>query len=140
MGGTGMLQSQRNKYMETTVQTTTPAQLLIMLIDGAIRFCKMGISAIEQDNYADANLNLGKAQDIVSEFMITLDRESAVAEGLLRLYEYFNLRFIEANIQKKVEPAQEVLGYLLELKEVWIQAAKSTLDGTSAPGTVLQHG
>lgn len=126
--------------METTVQTATPAQLLIMLIDGATRFCKMGISAIEQNNYIDANLNLGKVQDIVSELIITLDRESAVADGLLRLYEYFNFRLIEANIQKKVEPAQEVLGYLLELKEVWIQAAKSTLSATATSWSVLQHG
>jgi flagellar protein FliS len=135
-----MIQSQRNKYMETTVQTTTPAQLLIMLIDGATRFCKLGISAIEQNNYAEANLNLGKVQDIVSEFIITLDRESAIADGLLRLYEYFNFRLIEANIQKKVEPAQEVLGYLLELKEVWIQAAKSANASIASPITVMQHG
>jgi flagellar protein FliS len=135
-----MIQSQRNKYMENTVQNATPAQLLIMLIDGATRFCKMGISAIEQQNHAEANLNLGKVQDIVSELIITLDRQSAVADGLLRLYEYFNFRLTEANIQKKAEPAQEVLGYLLELKEVWIQAAKSTLAGSPTPGTVLQHG
>lgn len=135
-----MIQSQRNKYMENTVQNATPAQLLIMLIDGATRFCKMGISAIEQKNYADANLNLRKVQDIVSELIITLDRKSSIADGLLRLYEYFNFRLTEANVQKKVEPVQEVLGYLLEMKEVWIQAAKITLAGTSVPGPILQHG
>jgi flagellar protein FliS len=135
-----MIQSQRNKYMETTVQTATPAQLLIMLVDGAMRFCKMGISAIEQGNHGEANLNLGKVQDIVSELIITLDRESAVADGLLRLYEYFNFRLIEANVQKKIEPAQEVLGYLSELKEVWIQAAKSANASTAASGIVMQHG
>jgi flagellar protein FliS len=135
-----MIQTQRNKYMENTVQNATPAQLLIMLIDGAIRFCKMGIISIEQNNYENANLNLGKAQNIVSEFIITLDRESAVADGLLGLYEYFNLRLTEANVQKKVEPAQEVLGYLSELKEVWMQAAKSKLALTSASGTALQRG
>jgi flagellar protein FliS len=135
-----MIQSQRNKYMENTVQNATPAQLLIMLIDGATRFCKMGISAIEQKNHAEANLNLRKVQDIVSELIITLDRKSSIADGLLRLYEYFNFRLTEANVQKKVEPAQEVLGHLLELKEVWIQAAKISLAGTSTPGNILQHG
>jgi flagellar protein FliS len=135
-----MIQSQRNKYMETTVQTATPAQLLIMLIDGAVRFCKIGIQAIEQNNHSEANLNLGKVQDIVSELIITLDRESSVADGLLRLYEYFNFRLTEANVQKKTEPAQEVLGYLTELKEVWIQAAKSANASITSSGTVLQHG
>ncbi|PZE19282.1 flagellar export chaperone FliS [Paenibacillus xerothermodurans] len=120
-----MLQMQRNKYLETTVQTATPAQLLIILCDGAIRFCKQAIAAIEQRNYEDANKNLTKTQDIISEFAITLDRQASIAEPLLKLYEYFNFRLIEANIQKKTEPAEEVLGYLIQLKETWMEAAKA---------------
>lgn len=116
---------QRNKYLETTVQTATPAQLLIMLYDGAIRFCRQGIEAIKQHNYEDASKSLTRVQEIISEFVITLDKNSAIAENLLRLYEYFNFRLIEANVQKKAESAEEVLGYLLQLKETWIQAARA---------------
>jgi flagellar protein FliS len=119
-----MIQAQRNKYLESTVQTATPAQLLIMLCDGAIRFCRLGIEALKSNNFQDANNNLVKAQDIISEFVITLDRTSPIAEHLLRLYEYFGYRLIEANIQKSLVPAEEVLGHLIELKETWIQAAK----------------
>jgi len=116
---------QRNKYLETMVQTATPAQLLIMLYDGAIRFCRQGIEAIKQKNYEEANKSLTRVQEIISEFVITLDKNSAIAENLLRLYEYFNFRLIEANVQKKAESAEEVLGYLLQLKETWIQAART---------------
>ncbi|SEC34529.1 flagellar export chaperone FliS [Paenibacillus sp. GP183] len=119
-----MIQTQRNKYLESTVQTATPAQLLIMLSDGAIRFCRLGIEALKSDNFQEANNNLGKAQDIISEFVITLDRTSPIAEHLLRLYEYFGYRLIEANTQKSLVPVEEVLAYLIELKETWIQAAK----------------
>ncbi|MCD1260825.1 flagellar export chaperone FliS [Paenibacillus athensensis] len=119
-----MLQPQRNKYLESTVQTATPAQLLIMLCDGGIRFCRLAIEALKNNNFQEANTNLVKVQDIVSEFSITLDRSSPVASGLLSLYDYFNRRLMEANIQKAVEPAEEVLGYLVELKETWVQAAK----------------
>lgn len=115
---------QRNKYLETTVRTATPAQLLIMLYDGGIRFCRQGIEAIKEQNYAEANISLLKTQDIINEFIITLDRSSAIADNLLRLYDYFNKRLIEANIQKSTEPVEEVLGHLIELKETWIQAAK----------------
>ncbi|MDQ6422498.1 flagellar export chaperone FliS [Paenibacillus sp. LHD-117] len=117
---------QRNKYLETTVQTASPAQLLIMLYDGAIRFCRQGIEAIKSNQNAEANTNLLKTQNIVSEFIITLDRKSPMADELLSLYEYFNSRLIEANLKKSVEPAQEVLDYLIELKETWIQAAKQS--------------
>ncbi|WP_438447377.1 flagellar export chaperone FliS [Gorillibacterium sp. sgz5001074] len=118
-----MIPSPTNKYLETTIQTATPNQLLIMLCDGAIRFCRQGIDAIEKHDVEGANRNLCKVQNIVSEFALTLDRSSPVAENLLKLYEYFNARLIEANIKKDPEPAKEVLGYLLELKETWMQAA-----------------
>ncbi|KRE44483.1 flagellar export chaperone FliS [Paenibacillus sp. Soil522] len=115
---------QRNKYLETTVQTASPAQLLIMLFDGAIRFCRQGIAAIKDKNHPDANTNLLKVQEIINEFIITIDRSSPMADNLLRLYQYFNTRLFEANVKKIVEPAEEVLAHLLDLKETWIQAAK----------------
>ncbi|WP_350356280.1 flagellar export chaperone FliS [Cohnella hashimotonis] len=126
----------RNKYMETAIQTATPQQLLIMLIDGAIRFCRAGIEGIKNGNFEDANKQLVKAQNIVSEFVITLDRDQPVAAGLLQLYEYFNYRLVQANIHKKAEPAEEVMQHLLELKETWIQAAKLA----STPAVQSSHG
>jgi flagellar protein FliS len=115
---------QRNKYLQNSIQTATPGQLLIMLYDGAIRFCRQGIEAIKEQRYSDANTSLLKTQDIISEFIITIDRSNPISENLLNLYEYFNTRLIEANMKKEIEPAEEVLGHLIDLKETWIQAAK----------------
>lgn len=118
-----MIPTQRNKYLETSVQTATPAQLLIMLCDGAIRFTKHAIEALKTHKYEEANEYLGRVQDIVSEFNITLDRSLEISESLEHLYEYFKHQLVQANIKKSAEPAEEVLGYLLELKETWVQAA-----------------
>ncbi|TXK80943.1 flagellar export chaperone FliS [Paenibacillus sp. N3.4] len=131
-----MLQAQRNRYLENTVQTASPAQLLIMLCDGAIRFCRAGIEALKTTNYQDANTSLVKVQDIISEFAITIDRNAPVASDLLKLYEYFNHRLIEANMKKSIEPAEEVLGYLMQLKETWMQAAKQANGGTTSAGAM----
>ncbi|RAP73927.1 flagellar export chaperone FliS [Paenibacillus montanisoli] len=119
-----MLQAQMNKYLDNSVQTASPAQLLIMLYDGAIRFSKAAIMAIKDGKNEDANRNLLKVQAIVSEFEITLDRKSELADGLLKLYEYFKMRLMEANIKKDTAPVEEVLGYLTELRETWVAAAR----------------
>lgn len=119
-----MLQPQVNRYLETSIQTATPAQLLIMLCDGAIRFCKAGIEAIQNRDYPEANRNLLKVQNIINEFIVTLDHNAPIAKNLLPLYEYFNYRLIEANTKKAAEPAEEVLQYLQELKDTWMEAAK----------------
>lgn len=118
-----MINSQHNKYLENTVRTATPAQLLIMLVDGAIRFCKLGIEGIKQRNFEQAHVNFIKVQDIINEFIITLDTTFPIADRLMQLYDYFKLRITEANIKKSVEPAEEILGYLIELRETWVQAA-----------------
>lgn len=125
-----MIQQQPyNKYLETTVQTMTPAKLLIMLYDGAIRFSKQGIEAIKSNKYEEANRSLGRVQDIIQEFIITLDRSQPISDSLLRLYEYFIQRIVEGNVKKQVEPIEEVVAYLTDLKETWMQAANSVQAG-----------
>jgi flagellar protein FliS len=132
--------AQQNKYFETKVQTATPEQLLIMLCDGAIRFTKLAIEGIKQKNHNQAHQNLIKVQDIIAEFTITLDPNSAVAEPLMRLYEYFIHRLTEANMKKEAEPAEEVLKHLLELKETWIQAALSVKQQAKSTAPAASHG
>lgn len=137
-------QQQRNMYLQNMVQTASPEKLLIMLYDGAIRFCKQGIEAIKTQRFADANTSLQRVQDIVNEFIITIDRSSPLAPSLLQLYDYFNMRLIEANTTKSTEPAEEVLGHLVELKETWVQASRQHLQpaaGTAGTtGTAGQVG
>jgi flagellar protein FliS len=122
-----MNQLQQNKYAQNSVQTASPTQLLIMLMDGAIRFCKQAIEALHEKKYEDANKYLVKVQDIIKEFMITLDKKSNIADGLTRLYDYFLFRLVEANTKKHAESAEEVLVYLQELRETWVQAAKISI-------------
>ena len=123
--------NQPNKYLESAVQTASPAQLLIMLYDGAIRFCKLSIEAINKKDYIEANNYIHKVQDIISEFVITLDTSAPVAEGLLKMYDYFLHRLLEANSKKEIEPIQEVMQYLVEMKETWVNAAMMVKNASS---------
>lgn len=134
--------SQQNKYLETRIQTASSEQLLLMLCDAAIKHCKLGVEAIHTKQIEQANHHLGRVQDIISEWRITLDHNAEIAADLLRLYEYFSHRLIEANVQKKAEPAEEVLGYLQELKETWLQAAQQVRQQASGKGTIgnVQYG
>lgn len=124
-----MITSPYEKYRQSSVQTSTPAQLLLMLYDGAIRFVNAGLEGVKEKNIEKANLNFGKAQTIISELMSTLNFDYAISKDLFSLYEYANHLLIEANIKKMVEPAEEALGYLCELRETWAQASKSAATG-----------
>lgn len=119
-----MLKSPYDKYRQSSVQTSTPAQLVIMLYDGAIRFAKTAIDGLNKKDLEKSNLNFGKAQTIISELMSTLDYSIEVSKGLYSLYEYINHLLVEANIHKNPAKAEEAIGYLTDLRDTWIQASK----------------
>ncbi|GGN93217.1 flagellar export chaperone FliS [Saccharibacillus kuerlensis] len=119
-----MIYSPYQKYQQTQAQTASKPKLLIMLYDGAIRFVKAGIDGISEKNYEAANNNLCKAQAIVHELVSSLNFDYAIADELVRLYEYMLRRLIEANVKKDAAPAEEVLEHLSDLREAWVEASK----------------
>lgn len=124
-----MITSPYDRYKQSSVQTSTPAQLLIMLYDGAIRFIRGSIAAINDKDYQKKNELIGKAQTIVSELRASLNHSYEISEQLDKLYEYINYLLIESNIRNEIDKAEEALGYLSELRESWVQASKELASG-----------
>lgn len=131
-----MISSPYDKYRQSSVQTATPGQLLLMMYDGAIKFVRGGLEGLKDSNYQNANTFLNKAQTIVSELIVTLDYSFEVSKGLAAMYEYINYLLVQANIKKEAGPAEEALGYLVELRETWSQAAKMS----AAVGSEIANG
>lgn len=117
-------QSPYQKYQQAQAQTASKPKLLIMLYDGAIRFLKLGIEGIEEKNIEKANQYLAKTQAIIHELVSALNFDYPIANNLVVIYDYMLQCLIEANVKKKKEPAEEVLGYLIELRESWLAASK----------------
>ena len=121
------------QYKTTQVQTANPADLVVMMYDGAIRFIRQGISAIESANLEEAHRSLVRAQDIVAELDRALDPQAGeIATNLAQLYDYMHRRLVEANVRKDVAPLQEVIGLLTELRDAWAQIARG--EGGAAGG------
>lgn len=117
-----------NVYQQNSVNTASREKLLLMLYDGLVRFIRQGINGIEEKDIKKVNDNFVKAQNIVLEFMATLNIEvgGEMAKSLNLLYDYMHRRLVEANVKKDVEIANEVLGFAEELKETFEEAYKLT--------------
>ena len=86
-------------YANSKIMTASPAQLTLMLYDGAIKFCNIAITAIENDNLEKANINIQKTQKIIQEFRATLNFNYPVAKDFDNVYEYIYKRLVEANMK-----------------------------------------
>ena len=104
--------------------TASPAELTLMLYDGAIKFCNIAIMAIENNEMEKAHNNIMKTQRIIEEFRNTLDRKYEVAEDFDRIYVYVLRRLFDANIKKDKEILEEVNGHLRSLRDTWKEVMK----------------
>lgn len=112
------------QYQKSSIETASREQILIMLYDGAIQFLNKAKIAMQNKQIEQTHNNLIGAQNIIQEFINSMDREVApqLAENLISLYEYFIRRLVYANVKKQVEPIDEVLRYLKSLKATWEKA------------------
>lgn len=113
-----------NQYKENSIFTASPEELTLMLYNGLVRFIMQAQKAIEGGNIEKAHTSICRAQDIVQEFIASLDIKYEVSQSLMLLYDYMYRQLIDANIKKDKDILEEVLGFARELRDTWTQAMK----------------
>lgn len=113
-----------NEYMRNKVMTATPAELTLMLYEGAVKFGNISIKAIEDGDIATAHANIVKVQNIIDEFRRTLDFKYPVAQDFENVYSYLSRRLIEANVHKDKEIMEEVVKHLRSMRDNWKEVMK----------------
>ena len=108
-----------NAYQRNAIMTATPAELTLMLYEGAIKFCNIAIVAIKKKDFEKANANIKKAQAIINELRVTLDHKYSVWEDFERVYDYIARRLLDANLQKDIEIIEDALKYISEIRDAW---------------------
>lgn len=117
-------------YANNKIMTASPAELTLMLYEGAIKFCNIAIMGIEENNIEKAHQNIIKVQRIVEEFQSTLDHKYPVAADFDNVYSYLKTRLMEANMKKDKEIIEEVLTHLRTMRDTWKEVMKLTKNGT----------
>jgi flagellar protein FliS len=131
------------RYLETAVETASPARLIVMLYDGAIRFINEATYAMQQRDYETQNAKLQRAQKILAELISSLDFDKGgeVAENLFRLYAYMYNQLVEANINDDAARLEHVVGLLCEIREAWETIAAESEAQVELPNArVSLHG
>lgn len=106
-------------YNNSKILTASPAELTLMLYEGAIKFCNIAIMGIEENNIEKAHNNIIKVEKIIAEFQATLDEKYEVSKDFDNVYNYLRQRLEEANLKKDKEILEEVLGHLRTMRDTW---------------------
>ncbi|OOP75160.1 flagellar export chaperone FliS [Clostridium beijerinckii] len=112
-----------NVYKNNSVNYASKEQLLLMLTEGAVKFCKIARQAILDNDIKKAHDALVRTQDIFSELMVSLDTTVGEwAAQLFRVYQFIKERLIEANMTKNIEIIDEIFPLVEDINETWKEA------------------
>jgi flagellar protein FliS len=113
-------------YRQTHVQSRSPLELIVMLYDGALRFTRETLAAMERGDLVAKRDALSRALAILAELQgtLNLDQGGETAASLDSLYTYMINRLTEANVQRTPAPVHEVIQLLNGLRDAWAQVAQ----------------
>ncbi|WP_066259165.1 flagellar export chaperone FliS [Neobacillus drentensis] len=111
-------------YENNQVLFAKGEELTLLLYQGAIKFIEQAKLALEKNDLQRAGNRMIKAQNIISELMVTLNLDIEISKSLLLLYDYVKQRLIDANLKKDAKILNEVQGMLVELLGTWTEAIK----------------
>ena len=96
------------QYNNNKVLTASPAELTLLLYEGAIKFCNIAMMGLEENNIQKTHDNIKKAQAIIEE-----------------LYRYIYSLLTDANIHKDKETLEKALNEIRGMRDTWKQVMKS---------------
>jgi flagellar protein FliS len=115
-------------YKSNKILTSNPAELTLMLYEGAIKFGNKALEAMENKNPAKAHENIVKVENIIENFRLTLDKRYPVWKDFENVYVYLLRRCHEANVSKDPEIMKEILTHLRSMRDNWIEVMKTAPD------------
>ena len=107
------------QYNQNKILTASPAELTLMLYDGAIKFCNIAIMGVEQNDVSKAHNNIMKVQKIIEEFQLTLNFKYEIANDFNNVYNYLMKRLREANMTKDKAILEEIDEHLHTMRDTW---------------------
>lgn len=124
------MSSNMNPYLRTKILTASPAELRLMLYDGAIKFCRQAVHAMAQKDREGMYNALIRAQKIVLELSTSLNHKEnpELCSRMEALYTYIYRRLVDANMEHDESPIHESISLLEYERETWMMVMKKAQD------------
>lgn len=121
----------RSRFTEASINTVTPARIIVMCFERIDRDLEMAAVAMEEGARAQAHELCCHAQEIINELLGSLDQSAwEHSSNLAALYSWALSQLAMANIRQEPTVVRDVRTVLDDLRVAFAQAA---LPQASAP-------
>ena len=121
-----------DEYKKNKVITASGTELIVQLYDEVVRNIKIAREVLGKDNkllfddIKSKSKAINKSVNIITELANVLDMEKGgeIAVNLGKLYEFINMRLLNANVNNDPVMLDDALRVLNELREAWVGILK----------------
>ncbi|MCP5405129.1 MAG: flagellar export chaperone FliS [Pseudomonadaceae bacterium] len=127
------------QYQQQQIVNASAAEQVVMLYDGAIRFCNMAKEAIAAGDIQARHNSNKRAMEVVSYLLDILDHEKGgdVAKRLQMIYAFLLRRMLEVDFRNDPRICDEVVQHLQTLRASWhkiVQNERAKKAGSAPAG------
>ena len=123
------------RYREVQVNTASKDDLLLLLVNGGVRFAEAGLAELKKDE-EDVSLRsekLVRAQKIVLELISSLSPVIGLDlyNNLQELYRFTFSRIFEGNVRGDAELVEEGVILFRQIRDMWVEAVEKAREERS---------
>ena len=113
--------NESNAYLRTKVMTASPAELRLMLLDGAIKFANQAKEGLEKKDFEQSFNGFTSCRNIVLELIngIRPEHDPELAERVRGLYLYLYQELVESSFDKDTPRLDKAIELLVYERETW---------------------
>ena len=121
--------TQAARYRETEVLTATPGQLVVLLFDHLLVSLRRAKVAMANGEFEQQGEHLEKSRNILTELLVTLDRERGgeIAINLSALYSFLLGELVQVGIRADAARLDRVTHMLAELRSAFAEASQTPI-------------
>ena len=126
-----------NEYRKNEISTSSQGKLIIMMYEGAVKFVKMAMEGLDNNDLSKKGIYINKTHDIINELSFALDMKKGgdVAIRLETLYQFILHQLTLANIKSDRKALESIINVLVPLHEAWTElfAKNRNVDSPDTP-------
>lgn len=126
-----MYQNAHEKYLENEVLSAAPQKLRKMLIDGAIRYCRVALNAWQTNDFEAGLKATERVRDIFTE-LIASTQPTPQNQSIIGVYQFLNREITLASFEHSETRLNDVIRVLEVEQETWHQVCQQLSSGNSA--------